>query len=67
MNPSDYKRFCVETFETREKLMKYVDELARLRIKQFTVHIRDDGLWEVCHPLPVTVGRTPPGLKGWIA
>jgi hypothetical protein len=67
MNPHDYKRFCVATYASREGLMKYLDELARLRINQFSVHIRDDGLWEVCHPLPVIAGRTPPGLKGWMA
>jgi hypothetical protein len=67
MNPNDYKRFVVDDFASREALMKYLDELARLRIRQFTVHIRNDGYWEVCHPLPIEVRPTPPGLKGWIA
>jgi hypothetical protein len=63
----DYTRFVVDSFASREGLMKYLDEMARLRIPQFTVHIRKDGLWEVCHPLPIEGRPTPPGLKGWIA
>ena len=60
MNPEDYKRFVVETFASREGLLNYVNELAAVRIKQFTVHIRSDGLWEVCHPLPT---ETVKGLR----